>query len=219
MILLASGNTLAKQYGSEPWFGQLLCPRSRNRIIAARYAVDNSAFAGKIGEVPDGDGWRTRFTFDVDAYWRMCFQLAERVRAGEVARPLFLTVPDYPMDARRTRGYWYRAAGPLSCLRLPLAYVIQDGQQDVDVPYDEAACIFIGGSTEFKLSPRVRATVAYAKRLGLWVHMGRVNSAKRVRYAMEIGCDSVDGSGFARYPDRMLPSFTSVAVPAPPVAA
>jgi hypothetical protein len=176
--------------------------------------VDNSAFAGRIGPFPDGHGgWRDRFVFDVEAYWRMVFSLADRVQAGEVARPLFLTVPDYPMDAVRTRGYWYRVAGPLSCTRLPLAYVIQDGQEAVDVPYDEAACIFIGGSTEFKLGEVARGIVAHAKRLGLWVHMGRVNSARRGRYAMDLGCDSVDGSGFSRYPDRMLPSFTSVVVP------
>ena len=31
--------------------------------------------------------------------------------------------------------------------------------------------------------------------------MGRVNSWPRIQYAYEIGCDSVDGSGFSMFPE------------------
>ncbi len=38
------------------------------------------------------------------------------------------------------------------------------------------------------------------------MHMGRVNSARRLRYAHSLGVDSVDGSSWARWRDALLPS-------------
>jgi hypothetical protein len=35
--------------------------------------------------------------------------------------------------------------------------------------------------------------------------MGRVNSARRLAWAKAIGCDSADGSGYARFTDTHLP--------------
>lgn len=53
--------------------------------------------------------------------------------------------------------------------------------------------------TEWKLGPACAELVAEAKAKGKWVHMGRVNSLKRLTYADSIGCDSADGTyvGFA----------------------
>lgn len=61
------------------------------------------------------------------------------------------------------------------------------------------SAVFIGGTTEFKLGATARAITAEAKRRGKWVHMGRVNTAQRVRYAKQIGCDSFDGTTFSRW--------------------
>ncbi len=36
--------------------------------------------------------------------------------------------------------------------------------------------------------------------------MGRVNSARRIRYAASIGCDSVDGTKWVRWRDAYLDS-------------
>ncbi len=41
-----------------------------------------------------------------------------------------------------------------------------------------------------------------AKRLGKWLHMGRVNSLARIHYAESIGCDSVDGTHIIFEPRR-----------------
>jgi hypothetical protein len=35
--------------------------------------------------------------------------------------------------------------------------------------------------------------------------MGRVNTRLRFRYAFHLGCDSIDGSGFSRWPDQRVP--------------
>jgi hypothetical protein len=36
-----------------------------------------------------------------------------------------------------------------------------------------------------------------ARRRGVWTHMGRVNSERRLRYAALIGCQSADGTYLA----------------------
>jgi len=60
---------------------------------------------------------------------------------------------------------------------------------------------------EWKLSPAARDLIIEAKRRGKWVHMGRVNSEKRFRYAAALGCDSVDGTYLVAGPDTNLPKL------------
>jgi len=52
-----------------------------------------------------------------------------------------------------------------------------------------------------------RELVREAKRRGKWVHMGRVNSLKRLQYATSIGCDSADGTYLVKAPDGNLPTL------------
>ena len=68
------------------------------------------------------------------------------------------------------------------------------------MPWDYCVAIFIGGTDAFKLGAFAREVVQYGKLMKKWTHMGRVNSVRRLRYAQTIGCDSVDGSGMARFP-------------------
>ena len=86
----------------------------------------------------------------------------------------------------------------------PAAFVAQDGIEHTDVPWDEFDCLFIGGATEFKLGAIARRYATEAKRRGKWLHMGRVNSLKRWRYAEAIGCDSVDGTALVYDPVNRL---------------
>ncbi len=187
MILLASGSALIARYGGEPWLGQLLCPRSRNAIVLPLWAADNAAFS----------------TFDAVAYRRMVDEIATMP-----TRPLFVTVPDVVGNAHETRwrfADWYPVLKPF---RLPLAYVLQDGE--LAPPWPLISAVFVGGSTAFKVGPEARAFITEAQRRGKWVHMGRVNTIRRLMYAQQLGVDSVDGSGFARFPDAMLPRFRRV---------
>lgn len=193
MILLISGQN---RHGDDPHFGQFLCPRSRNRITAPRWAADNAAFS----------------KFDADAYRRMVALILAIPASVPHRRPIFVTVPDVVGDAHRTRhlfAEWYSME--LRGLGLPLAYVLQDGERADFVPWPLIVAVFVGGSTAFKVGAEARALVASAQARGKWVHMGRVNTVRRLMYAQQIGCDSVDGSGFARFPDAMLPRFRRVA--------
>jgi EAL domain-containing protein (putative c-di-GMP-specific phosphodiesterase class I) len=74
-----------------------------------------------------------------------------------------------------------------------------------DTPWATVGAIFIGGTTEWKLGPQARAIILEAKRRGLWVHVGRVNSKQRIEQIYAMGVDSFDGSGWSRWPDTRIP--------------
>src|SRR5205823_6752489 len=89
---------------------------------------------------------------------------------------------------------------------LPVALVGQDGAEALELPWGRFDALFLGGSTGWKLGPGAAALAREAKRRGLWVHMGRCNTRQRFRHAFALGCDSVDGSGFSRWPDQRIPA-------------
>lgn len=86
------------------------------------------------------------------------------------------------------------------------AFVVQNGQTVESAPWDSMGALFVGGSpechpcwyvrpgkdqrkicpqcgrplTEWKCGPEAAALVSHANGLGLWTHMGRVNTASRI---------------------------------------
>lgn len=123
------------------------------------------------------------------------------------ARCLFAVAPDVVGDAAATLA---RSAPHLPTIRTlgyPAAFVAQDGLEDLEVPWGAFDVLFIGGSTDWKLGAAARRLVAEAKTHGKWVHMGRVNSHRRLRYAAFIGCDSADGTYLAFGPETNLPGL------------
>lgn len=127
--------------------------------------------------------------------------------AHAAADCLFATAPDVVGDAVATMERSLPFLPQIRALGYPAALVAQDGLEDLEVPWDEFDVLFIGGSTEWKLGAAARALTKEAKTRGKWVHMGRVNSEKRYRYAHEIGCDSVDGTYLTFGPDINLPKL------------
>jgi hypothetical protein len=114
---------------------------------------------------------------------------------------LFASIPDVVGDHEATiirSAPWFQPVGDLGYRP---AFVLQDGATEETIPWDQCAAVFIGGTTEFKLSPDVARLVGVAKSKSKHVHMGRVNSFRRFRYASEIGVDSVDGTFVAFGPD------------------
>lgn len=154
----------------------------------ARWCADN----GRFGQgFPGVAGW---------AAW-----LRRMVDANGRDRCAFAVVPDEVADAGSTLLDFARLSDVVRQLGIPVAFVAQDGQESLPVPWDELDVLFIGGSTDWKLSGHARTLVAEAKRRGKQVHMGRVNSHRRLAYARHIGCDSADGTFIARGPDVNLP--------------
>ncbi len=121
---------------------------------------------------------------------------------------LFAVVPDVVGDHVETLRRWDRWADTVRGLGFRPAFVLQDGCEWEDIPND-TDCVFVGGSTEWKLGPQAARCVRYAKAEGMWVHMGRVNSRRRLRLAADLGCDSADGTYLAYGPDANLPKLLS----------
>lgn len=118
---------------------------------------------------------------------------------------LFATAPDVVGDAAATLARSLPWLPRIRELGYPAALVAQDGLESLPVPWDAFDVLFIGGTTSWKLGRHARALVAQAKARGKRVHMGRVNSERRYRYALAIGCDSADGTFLTFGPDLNLP--------------
>ncbi|MFJ5103220.1 hypothetical protein [Streptomyces sp. NPDC088554] len=125
---------------------------------------------------------------------------------GDRARDcLFATAPDVVGDAAKTMTRSLPFLPEIRRRGYPAALVAQNGLEALTVPWDDFDVLFIGGDTEWKLGEHARALTSEACRRGKWVHMGRVNSLKRLRYAQSIGCRSADGTYVAFGPDVNLP--------------
>lgn len=169
-----------------PYLGRLIVPKDCARVdetaqAGIRWAADNAAFS----------------RFDQAAWRRMLAQITG------VSGCLFVVVPDVVGDAAATAVMYARYAPEVRAAGLPAAWVAQDGAGVNDIPAD-AAAVFIGGTDAFKLGPDARDVVKEAKRRGLWVHVGRVNTMRRLRYCQALGADSVDGSKWSRFRDTYL---------------
>ena len=119
-------------------------------------------------------------------------------------RCLFAVAPDVLGDAAKTLNRSRLYLPRLRAMGFPGAFVAQDGIDEIDIPWPEFDVLFIGGTTAFKFSDDCRRAVSEARRQGKWVHVGRVNSYRRLSYCASIGVDSVDGTFLAFGPDVNL---------------
>lgn len=174
--------------------GQLGCiitPKQGQAVPpGAVFIADNGRGPGRKGGA--GKGWP-----GADAWWSWVQSLPRE-------RCAFVVAPDVVGDAAATHEVaapWLpriRAAG------FAVAYVAQDGMQRLPDPTTWDA-LFIGGSTAWKLGTDAARLTAEARELGKPVHMGRVNSRKRMTIALATGCTSVDGTLLTFGPDKHLP--------------
>lgn len=179
LVLLDTSHSLdeaSKELGCE--VEQLLTPLTRRKRQRpdAMFAVDNGAFAG----------------FQAQGFMNLLDRLKD---ARALCR--FVAVPDIVGSARRTLEVFDHWKSKLAMW--PLALVAQDGLEDFDIPWLYIDAIFIGGSTDWKLSKDAADVVRAAKAMGKWVHAGRVNTPGRFEYFDRLGADSIDGTGLSRY--------------------
>lgn len=144
-----------------------------------------------------GKGWPGH-----DDWWRWL-----EANAADAPTCAFATAPDVVGDATATLADSLPWLPRIRALGYPAALVAQDGLEALPVPWDAFDVLFIGGSTEWKLGRHARALVREAKVRGKRAHMGRVNSARRYRYAAAIGCDTADGTYLTFGPDVNLPKL------------
>lgn len=168
----------------------MLTPMMGNKLPEARmWAADTGMFAA-----PD------KFRLDRYLQW-----LSDRCHAAD--RCLFATAPDVVGDAAATLAIATPVLPMIRARGYPAALVAQDGLEYLPVPWDDFDCLFVGGTTAWKLSEPAYALVAEAKRRGKWTHMGRVNSLRRLLACQVAGFDSADGTYLAFGPDTNAPKL------------
>lgn len=166
-----------------PRIGFILTPRMRNPVPeGATWAADNGCFSEP-------------------AYYSDVRYLAWLERQP-AERALFATAPDVVGDYAATVALSRPLLPQLRALGYPAALVAQDGWTDDGTPWTEFDVLFLGGTTPFKLGVVAAAAARAACDRGKRVHMGRVNSYRRLQLAVTFGCSSADGT-FLRYaPDH-----------------
>lgn len=155
-------------------------------------------YPGRIGWCFSPNNWKNPpfyipYVLDNGVFtnWQPDLFMQTLKRTTRLHRPLWIVVPDVVGDAEETVkmwNEWYERIEPFG----PLAFACQDGMNPESVP-EKAFCCFIGGTTRWKLKNAHRF-----KGVRPWLHIGRVNTYRRLRWAEDIGADSVDGTGFFR---------------------
>jgi len=173
-----------EKFGFDFW--QLRTPLTQYKIEGKKpYGLDNGCFGGSLP----------------DAWWN-------QIKEAEIKRPVFVTLPDVVGSASRTLDLFYYFEKITN--GLPRALVLQDGINNVSIPFNKIEAVFVGGTDAFKTSPEAFAAAKAARIAGKWVHVGRVNTPNRVQ-AWLGKADSIDGSGISRY-DHMLKAVVDVII-------
>lgn len=196
MIYLTPPTTsVIERIVSSPYLGAIITPDSDRPALydLARFrcwGADNGCFSAT-----------TRFDDIRYIYWL----LSLRSNAGSC---LFATAPDVVGNHEKT---WERSKpwlGTIKTLGFPAAFVAQDGF-DGSQPVDWAMIdvLFVGGTTEYKLGEQAVSAIRKAQELGKKVHVGRVNSKKRVEIFNSLKVDSIDGTYLIFGPDTNFPNL------------
>lgn len=150
-----------------------------------RIALDNGAWAD----------YQSGGEFDEDAFERFLDKAATFP-----VTPDWLVLPDVVADGPRSlqlsKRYLNRgmAAAPLCLL------AVQNGITPADVAplVGSRLGIFLGGDTKWKLW-QMRLWGQFCAEKGIYYHVARVNSIKRIALAASCGAHSIDGSSASRY--------------------
>jgi hypothetical protein len=160
----------------------IVSPTGKLRHHGFRYGLENGAWTA----------YSQGLAFNQVRFMRA----VERLGAGAD----WIVIPDIVAGGLRSLEFslsWReRLAGIAPLLLLP----VQDGMTppDVQLLVGPQLGLFVGGTTEFKLS-----TMAQWGRLaqssGCWLHIGRVNTARRIHLCAAAGATSFDGTSASRY--------------------
>lgn len=112
----------------------------------------------------------------------------------------FVVVPDKVaggLDSLRFSEAWLPDLEGVGERRL---IAVQDGMApwDVESLLGPRVGLFIGGSTEWKWAS-LPYWAALARRVGCYLHVGRVNTRRRILECARVGADSFDGTSATRF--------------------
>lgn len=174
----------------------IISARGVLRTEGFQYGLDNGAWtAFQRGE-----------PFDVPAFVRAVTLLG---RGAD-----WIVLPDIVMGGARSLALsmrWlrrFRRAGLLKVCRVLIA--VQNGMERgvllarIKRLLGRRVGIFVGGDTDWKLAT-MRMWARLARRLGAICHVGRVNTARRIRACEVAGVDSFDGSSASKFAVTLRP--------------
>ena len=161
--------------------GQLVTPLTAYKAWDGIFAIDNGAYSG----------------FRHDVFERILHRDRDKKE-----HCLFVAIPDSVGNPIETNELWKKRLTWVDT-SWPLAYVAQNGIHEIQIPWDEFTCLFIGGLDPWKESVDVQKLLTRAHKENKHIHIGRVNGYKRFKYFTDLGAHTCDGSGISRF-DHML---------------
>lgn len=160
----------------------LVSAKGQHRTEGFPYAIDNGAWtAHQTGE-----------PFDAKAFGDVCGKLA--------AHADWIVVPDIVAGGNRSLEFSKSWLPRVLSYGRPVLIAVQDGLDgyDVGTMLGPNVGIFIGGSTEWKLRTMPHWG-RVARDRGCYLHVGRVNTVRRISFCAGIGADSFDGTSASRF--------------------
>ncbi len=161
------------------------------RTEGFKYCLDNGAWSAFTSGQP----------FD-DYAFQKAFELL-----GESAD--FVVVPDIVCGGRESLDFSLKWLERLKGSPAKLLLATQNGitPDDVREYLSPAVGLFVGGDTEWKLKT-VHSWGILARRRNCHLHVGRVNSAKRIDLCARAGAHSVDGTSASMY-SKVVPALSA----------
>jgi hypothetical protein len=146
------------------------------------------------------------YALDNGAWWSFCHKLpfdgASFMAAYRKLGPLadFVVLPDIVAGGHGSLAFSMKWRADLGQPVCQLVLAVQDGMAPRKIAgiVGPSLGIFVGGSTDFKLSTMpIWAEIARERKA--YLHVGRVNTARRIALCAAINADSFDGSSASRY--------------------
>ena len=157
----------------------LLTPDNPTVRTGLQYGIDNGAWKAHQQKTP----------FDAESFSTLVD------RHGSMSD--FVVVPDIVAGGNNSLDFSLSWLPGLVARAPYLLLPVQDGMDSRDVERVLSAYprlgIFLGGSTEYKLATMYDWGIV-ASSMNRWFHVGRVNTARRVRLCAEAGATSFDGT-------------------------
>jgi len=162
--------------------GCLPLPEARARLEGWRFGLDNGAWTAH----------QQGTAFDADAFWAYLREL------GQAAD--WVVVPDIVEGGTASLVFsleWLPRV--LESSRVALL-AVQDGMAPDDVAHllGGRVGLFVGGSTDWK-ERTLPQWGRLARECGCYLHVGRVNSSRRIFLCSAAGADSFDGTSASRF--------------------
>jgi hypothetical protein len=153
-----------------------------HRSEGLRYAIDNGAWTAH----------QQGTTFDASAF----VQLIDNLGSGAD----WIVVPDIVGGGLLSLEFSLRWMGRVRACGRPILLAVQDGMDGYDVGrfLGHETGLFVGGSTEWK-EETLPHWGRVARDRGCHLHVGRVNSRRRIRLCADAGADSFDGTSASIY--------------------